>query len=217
MSPPPHTHAARRSMWPLARAQSTRPPSARSPPFAAAHARHLSAPPGRSRPASRACHVAALQLCSACALARRRARAWNAAPSSTTRRLQHTPDQRDAVSSHFTATRRRRSRRLCRLPHAAAPGASPRSPCEHRKASAVSRSLSRRASSWLLSRRQLPVSSGWCRRSCLAPPPPDGRVRTNKQRRLCLGSWSRSAGRAWPPLTAHLPRERCCFERFVQR
>ena len=50
MSPPPHTHAARRSMWPLARAQSTRPPSARSPPFAAAHARHLSAPPGRSRP-----------------------------------------------------------------------------------------------------------------------------------------------------------------------
>ena len=73
MSPPPHTHAARRSMWPLARAQSTRPSSARSPPFAAAHAWHLSAPPGRSRPASRACHVAALQLCSGSALARRRA------------------------------------------------------------------------------------------------------------------------------------------------
>eukprot|EP00966_Prymnesium_polylepis_P072881 1692559-Prymnesium_polylepis.1 len=31
MSPPPHTHAARGSMWPLARAPPTRPPTARSP------------------------------------------------------------------------------------------------------------------------------------------------------------------------------------------
>ena len=27
-------------------------------------------------------------------------------------------------------------------------------------------------------------------------------------------SWSRSAGRAWPPLTAHLPGEKCCFRTF---
>eukprot|EP00966_Prymnesium_polylepis_P077766 1801867-Prymnesium_polylepis.1 len=71
-------------MWPLARGQSTRPPSARSPPFAAAHARHLSAPARRSRPASRACHVAALQLCSVVARSPAAALAWNAAPSSTT-------------------------------------------------------------------------------------------------------------------------------------
>eukprot|EP00966_Prymnesium_polylepis_P177387 4108124-Prymnesium_polylepis.1 len=56
-------------MWPLARAQSTRPPSARSPPFAAAHARHLSAPPIRSRPANRRARATSL-LCSFAVLAR---------------------------------------------------------------------------------------------------------------------------------------------------
>ena len=192
----------------------TRPLTAHSPRVAARRSRAASErASGRSLPTSRACRVAAVQLCAPCAHPPSHERSFSTPPRRRRRVRYFARTTRAPPHCRAPLHARRHS---SPLPHAAAPDATPQTTMHDRKCT------SRRAQPQPRRFERAAVEMSAAGRTSRPQPPllrsasAAGRTDAFASHLLgILGTLDLPAcARRWPPLTAHLPREKCCFRTF---